>query len=87
MISWHCSASFFPTLTVTSTVALMLAHPSDRKACKSKTTLIICPVGLMDQWKAEIKRWTDDRLRVLIFHGKNRPTGEPTLSDMGLIRY
>lgn len=65
----------------------MLAHPSDRKACKSKTTLIICPVGLMDQWKAEIKRWTDDRLRVLIFHGKTRPTGASTVSERSVARW
>lgn len=53
-------------------VALMLAHPSDRKACKSKTTLIICPVSLMTQWKDEIEKKADGRLRVLIHHGKGK---------------
>ncbi|GAA5881816.1 hypothetical protein JCM3774_001289 [Rhodotorula dairenensis] len=53
-------------------IALMLAHPSDRKACKSKTTLIICPVSLMTQWKDEIEKKADGRLRVLIHHGKTK---------------
>ncbi|KWU44780.1 hypothetical protein RHOSPDRAFT_17334 [Rhodotorula sp. JG-1b] len=53
-------------------IALMLAHPSDRKACKSKTTLIVCPVSLMTQWKDEIEKKADGRLRVLIHHGKGK---------------
>jgi SNF2 family DNA or RNA helicase len=57
---------------MTTAVALMLAHPSDRKACKSKTTLIVCPVSLMTQWKDEIEKKADGRLRVLIHHGKGK---------------
>ncbi|BGP56497.1 hypothetical protein JCM8202v2_004118 [Rhodotorula sphaerocarpa] len=53
-------------------IALMLAHPSDRKACKSKTTLIVCPVSLMSQWKEEIEKKSDGRLRVLIYHAAER---------------
>lgn len=58
--------------TARGIVALMLAHPSDRKACKSKTTLIVCPVSLMSQWKEEIEKKSDGRLRVLIYHAAER---------------
>ncbi|GAA5967015.1 hypothetical protein JCM21900_002355 [Sporobolomyces salmonicolor] len=53
-------------------IALMLANPSDRKTVKSKTTLIVCPVALMQQWKDEIQNKTDGSLRVLIHHGSGR---------------
>ena len=61
----------------------MLAHPSDRKACKSKTTLIVCPVSLMTQWKDEIEKKADGRLRVLIHHGK----GKAGASEFGVSRF
>lgn len=60
---------------VAPAVALMLAHPSDRQKTKAKTTLIVCPVALMEQWKSEIATHTDGRLRVLIHHGPSRTTG------------
>ncbi|TNY21480.1 DNA repair protein rad5 [Rhodotorula diobovata] len=53
-------------------IALMLANPSDRVKTKAKTTLVVCPVALMEQWKAEIAKHTDGRLRVLIHHGPSR---------------
>ncbi|GAA5993647.1 hypothetical protein JCM10908_000659 [Rhodotorula pacifica] len=53
-------------------IALMLAHPSDRKACKSKTTLIVCPVSLMSQWQEEIEKKADGKLRVHRHHGPKR---------------
>lgn len=56
-------------------VALMLANPSDRVKTKAKTTLVVCPVALMEQWKAEIAKHTDGRLRVLIHHGPSRTSG------------
>ncbi|BGP09358.1 hypothetical protein JCM10049v2_005224 [Rhodotorula toruloides] len=53
-------------------ISLLLANPSDREKCKSKTTLVVCPVALMGQWKQEIESKTDGRLRVLIHHGPSR---------------
>ncbi|BGP25798.1 hypothetical protein JCM10295v2_004735 [Rhodotorula toruloides] len=53
-------------------ISLLLANPSDREKCKSKTTLVVCPVALMSQWKQEIESKTDGRLRVLIHHGPSR---------------
>ncbi|BGP49538.1 hypothetical protein JCM10450v2_005430 [Rhodotorula kratochvilovae] len=53
-------------------IALMLANPSDRVKIKAKTTLVVCPVALMEQWKSEIAKHTDGRLRVLIHHGASR---------------
>ncbi|GAA5907882.1 hypothetical protein JCM8208_001973 [Rhodotorula glutinis] len=55
-------------------IALMLAHPSDRVKPRAKTTLIVCPVALMEQWKNEIATHTDGRLRVYIHHGPSRTT-------------
>ncbi|GAA5972086.1 hypothetical protein JCM11641_002489 [Rhodosporidiobolus odoratus] len=55
-------------------LSLILANPSDRKACKSKTTLVVCPVALMQQWKSEIETKSDGRLRVLVHHGSGRAT-------------
>jgi SNF2 family DNA or RNA helicase len=37
---------------------------------KIKTTLIVCPVSLIDQWRREIEGKTDPQLNVLAFHGK-----------------
>ncbi|GAA6057214.1 hypothetical protein JCM3770_003264 [Rhodotorula araucariae] len=53
-------------------IALLLANPSDRIKTKAKTTLVVCPVALMEQWKSEIAKHTDGRLRVLIHHGASR---------------
>jgi SNF2 family DNA or RNA helicase len=56
-------------------LGLILANPSDRKKVKSKTTLIICPVALMQQWKNEIDSKSDGRLKVLLHHGPSRTNG------------
>ncbi|GAA5874648.1 hypothetical protein JCM8547_003947 [Rhodosporidiobolus lusitaniae] len=55
-------------------LALVLAHPSerDKKKCRSKTTLVVCPLALMTQWKKEIEEKSDGRLRVLLHHGSSR---------------
>ncbi|GAA5933497.1 hypothetical protein JCM10213_001290 [Rhodosporidiobolus nylandii] len=53
-------------------LSLILANPSDRKACRSKTTLVICPLALMEQWKQEIMTKSDGRLKVLIHHGSSK---------------
>ncbi|GAA6028669.1 hypothetical protein JCM8097_007339 [Rhodosporidiobolus ruineniae] len=56
-------------------LALMLANPrrkEDRDKIPSKTTLIVCPLGLMSQWKKEIEDKSDGRLRCLIHHGSSR---------------
>ncbi|KAK4705557.1 hypothetical protein P7C70_g628, partial [Phenoliferia sp. Uapishka_3] len=37
---------------------------------------IVCPVGLMDQWKKEIEKHSDGSLRVGVHHGAKRETGK-----------
>eukprot|EP00474_Spongospora_subterranea_P010073 CRZ10531.1 hypothetical protein [Spongospora subterranea] len=54
-------------------IALICARPAshdDLQHCV-KTTLIICPVALADQWKEELDNFCP-RLRSKIFHGPNR---------------
>ncbi|KAG1047584.1 hypothetical protein G6F43_009972 [Rhizopus delemar] len=41
---------------------------------KVKTTLIVCPVSLIDQWRREVESKTSPSLKVLIYHGNNRIT-------------
>ncbi len=54
-------------------LALILANPP---TTKPKTTLIVAPVALLDQWKEEILEKSDAGLRVYIHHGPNRTKGE-----------
>jgi SNF2 family DNA or RNA helicase len=63
----------------TSTVALILSNPfdSDDETVKSnKTTLIVAPVGLLEQWKLEVQNKTKKHLRVEIYHGPKRKQRE-----------
>jgi len=46
----------------------MLKNPSTDPGCK--TTLIIAPLALLDQWKAEIDEKTNCGLKCLIYHGE-----------------
>ncbi|KAJ3156294.1 hypothetical protein HK101_001498 [Irineochytrium annulatum] len=52
------------------TIALISENPPPPEQ-RIKGTLIVCPVGLMRQWKNEIEEKADG-LRVLIYHGPNR---------------
>ncbi|KAJ3296835.1 hypothetical protein HDU79_005627 [Rhizoclosmatium sp. JEL0117] len=64
-------------------IGLMLASRSSREDVKFKTTLIVAPVSLLDQWKNEIKSKTNaGLLSVLIHHGPGR-----TNSVNELLRY
>ncbi|SGZ31931.1 BQ5605_C042g12047 [Microbotryum silenes-dioicae] len=58
-------------------IALMLSNPPTGKVKnaegkKCKTTLIVCPLALMQQWKDEIKTKTSVGLTVLIHHGADK---------------
>ncbi|KAJ9107372.1 hypothetical protein QFC21_000822 [Naganishia friedmannii] len=52
------------------TIATMIANPSTDPTCK--TTLIVAPLALLEQWKLEIEHKTYGQLRVYIFHGPNK---------------
>ncbi|KAF4616900.1 hypothetical protein D9613_008762 [Agrocybe pediades] len=50
----------------------IVMNRSEDPACK--TTLIIAPLALLDQWKEEIESKTNCGLECLIYHGPNRTT-------------
>jgi SNF2 family DNA or RNA helicase len=52
------------------TIATMIANPSTDPTCK--TTLIIAPLALLEQWKLEIEHKTYGQLSVYVFHGSNK---------------
>ena len=53
-------------------IALMVADSN--MATKSKTTLIIAPVGVMSNWSGQIAHHIkpDHALRVFVYHGNNK---------------
>ncbi|KAI5477148.1 SNF2 family helicase/atpase [Pseudohyphozyma bogoriensis] len=57
------------------TIALMLAHRAAEKwkgRDTMKTTLIVCPVSLINQWADEIQKFSDGNLSVYLHHGSDR---------------
>lgn len=48
----------------------MTANKSEDPAVKS--TLIVAPVALLNQWKLEIEMKTDDSMKCLIYHGQGK---------------
>ncbi|KAJ3936205.1 MAG: SNF2 superfamily protein [Lentinula lateritia] len=51
-------------------IALMMKNRPDDKS--RRTTLILAPTALLDQWKMEIKVKTNIGLKVLIYHGPSK---------------
>ena len=57
-------------------IGLMLANKPERGKGKPRTTLIVVPLALKEQWKSEIEMKTEtDALRVWVHHGTGRTTG------------
>ena len=55
-------------------------HKSDKEDGWSGTTLVVCPLSVVDQWKAEVEKMT--KLRVVKHQGTSRTTGEfPSLKS------
>ena len=48
----------------------MTKNPSSDPAVK--TTLIIAPLALLNQWQMEIETKTNDRMKAYIYHGPNK---------------
>jgi len=55
---------------VNNSIALLVSRPSDDDNCK--TTLICCPVALLQQWYNEIRTKTHPSLTVYIHHSSSR---------------
>ncbi|KAJ7054346.1 SNF2 family N-terminal domain-containing protein [Mycena amicta] len=52
-------------------IATMVKNPSKDPKCK--TTLILCPLALLVQWQTEIATKVNAELKVIIYHGSNKP--------------
>ncbi|TCD64091.1 hypothetical protein EIP91_004563 [Steccherinum ochraceum] len=52
-------------------IAVIATNRSDNPLIK--TTLIVAPVALLDQWQLEIEMKTNLELKCLIYHGSNKP--------------
>jgi SNF2-related domain len=50
-------------------MSVIVTNRSTDPLCK--TTLIIAPLALLDQWKMEIETKTNCKLKCLIYHGKH----------------
>lgn len=50
-----------------------------------KSTLIVCPVALLDQWQQEIDLKTDLNLSCLIYHGNNKPKRATEISKYDIV--
>ncbi|KAF5387410.1 hypothetical protein D9757_007831 [Collybiopsis confluens] len=51
---------------------MMMNHRPDKK-CSLRTTLIIVPAALLDQWKLELELKTNVSPKCLIYHGSKKP--------------
>lgn len=62
---------------------VMLPKPTDG-VCK--TTLVVCPVVALNQWKLEIERHTTpNSLKVLVYHGSSRCSSIDTLKSYDVV--
>lgn len=52
-------------------MALIMQNQSQDPTCK--TTLVIAPMALLDQWKLEIEMKTNCDVQCLIYHGSSKP--------------
>eukprot|EP01125_Pyxidicula_operculata_P011048 TRINITY_DN360_c9_g1_i1.p1 TRINITY_DN360_c9_g1~~TRINITY_DN360_c9_g1_i1.p1 ORF type:complete len:1084 (-),score=287.94 TRINITY_DN360_c9_g1_i1:89-3340(-) len=51
-----------------------------------KSTLIICPLSVLNQWESEIKKHADmDSIKLYIYHGANRDNSVEFLSDHNIV--
>ncbi|KAF8513714.1 SNF2 family N-terminal domain-containing protein [Hysterangium stoloniferum] len=60
--------------TIQTVVRIVDGPPSkeDRHNGWARSTLVVCPVALMEQWAQEINKYTGNRLRVVQHYGSSR---------------
>ncbi|KAJ7275100.1 SNF2 superfamily protein [Mycena rebaudengoi] len=64
-------------------IATMCKNPSADPLCK--TTLIIAPLALLQQWQMEINTKTNAGWKVLIYHGSNKPKKKADLLQYDVV--
>lgn len=58
--------------------------PQNKKLVPSRATLVVCPVGCIEQWDKELKTKAKG-LQVLMFHGSNRIKSAALLSQNDVV--
>jgi SNF2 family DNA or RNA helicase len=69
--------------SIDASIALMLTRPSGDDRCK--TTLVVAPKSLLNQWADEIQTRTDPPLQVYVHHAESRQ--EQVTSSEGLLGF
>ncbi|KAK7471064.1 hypothetical protein VKT23_002480 [Stygiomarasmius scandens] len=64
-------------------IAVMVKNRSQNP--NRKTSLVLAPQALLDQWKMEIELKTNDGLKCLIYHGSSKPKQLAELSDYDVV--
>ncbi|XP_012585469.1 PREDICTED: transcription termination factor 2 [Condylura cristata] len=77
------------TKAVEQSLPLVLSKdgpPQDSPELTSHGTLLICPASLLHHWKNEVAKCVkSSRLRVCLYHGKNRDTSAEVLSTYDIV--
>ncbi|KAJ3349785.1 hypothetical protein GGF32_005290 [Allomyces javanicus] len=66
-------------------IALMLATRNSVPTGKPKTTLVVAPLALLEQWRMEVEEKASGALSVLVHHGPKRPTSGRELEQYDVV--
>ncbi|KAJ3365503.1 hypothetical protein GGF31_008528 [Allomyces arbusculus] len=66
-------------------IALMLATRNSVSKGKPKTTLVVAPLALLEQWRMEVEEKASGALSVLVHHGPKRPTSGRELEQYDVV--
>ncbi|KNE61326.1 hypothetical protein AMAG_07063 [Allomyces macrogynus ATCC 38327] len=66
-------------------IALMLATRNSVPKGKPKTTLVVAPLALLEQWRMEVEEKATGALSVLVHHGPKRPTSGRELEQYDVV--
>jgi SNF2 family DNA or RNA helicase len=61
----------------------MAENPST--SSKRKTTLVIAPLALLEQWKSEMRKFVNKKWRIHIYHGKGTKMSMATMKQHDVI--
>ncbi|KAJ7889224.1 SNF2 family DNA-dependent ATPase [Mycena leptocephala] len=82
--SVYCLTKMGKTIQAVARIADGPLTEKDREDGWKPATLVVCPVGVMQQWEDEIKKFTVG-MKVLQFHGPKRDKDAPRLPDMDIV--
>lgn len=68
------------------TIALMASTMAQHESEARRSTLIVTPLALIQQWANEIRTKTQPgKLKVLVYHGSNRSKGNVYYDRKGIL--